>query len=400
MILPLQALNTSAYQLGLLVAVAIGFGFGFVLERSGFGRATKLAAQFYLNDMTVFKVMFTAIVTAMLGFVLLDAIGVVSFSATREAIASFTFIGPMLAGGILLGVGFIVSGYCPGTSIVAGASGNVDGMAAVGGVVAGTWIYSELFRIPAVAAFHESGAKGALFLDQILGISPRLLAPAIALAALGAFVGAEKVEALVARRRAGAEPPIQRRPRRFAFATVAALASIALVALAFPPAEMNAAAGSAPRSIDAASLARMLIDEPWSARVIDLRSENDFAAARIPTSERIDPATVESLGLAWAEPSRALVVVTADGRGVPPAIDAYRGAVLVLRDGFDGWARYALTPPPPLDPSASPAQIAEARFRANLVAAMTGAASAAPVAAPSSTPTTRRPAKKGGGCSA
>ena len=34
----------------------------FLLERAGFGRADKLAAQFYLRDLTVFKVMFSAIV--------------------------------------------------------------------------------------------------------------------------------------------------------------------------------------------------------------------------------------------------------------------------------------------------------------------------------------------------
>ncbi len=399
MILPIESLDTTSYQFGLIVAVAIGFGFGFVLERSGFGRSTKLAAQFYLRDMTVFKVMFTAIVTAMLGFVLLDAMGIVSFAETRQQIASWTWIGPMIAGGFLLGAGFIISGYCPGTSIVAAASGNVDGIAAVGGVVAGTWVYSELFRIPAVAGFHNSGEKGALFLDDLLGVSPRLLAGIIALVAIALFFGAEKVEALVARRRAAEGPPIERRPRRFALATVAALAAISLLALAVPAAESQAAATRPIRAIRAADLARRLLDEPWSLRVLDFRGAGEFTAARIPESESVDPADVASLGLEWADPSRDLVVVTRPGV-TPKGIEAYRGTVLVLENGFDGWKEYALTPPPPLDPSAGPEQVAEAQFRSNLVAAMTGAASAAPVAAPKASGVTRRPAKKGGGCSA
>ena len=49
-----------------LVAALIGFCFGFVLERGGFGNARNLAAQFYLYNMRVLKVMFTAIITAML----------------------------------------------------------------------------------------------------------------------------------------------------------------------------------------------------------------------------------------------------------------------------------------------------------------------------------------------
>lgn len=43
----------------------IGFAFGFVLEISGFGNSRKLAAQFYFKELTVLKVMFTAIVVAM-----------------------------------------------------------------------------------------------------------------------------------------------------------------------------------------------------------------------------------------------------------------------------------------------------------------------------------------------
>ena len=53
-----------------LVFGLIGFGFGFVLELSGFGNSKKLAAQFYFRDLTVLKVMFGAIVTAMVLLVL------------------------------------------------------------------------------------------------------------------------------------------------------------------------------------------------------------------------------------------------------------------------------------------------------------------------------------------
>ena len=175
MTFPLEILNASP-EAGLLVAAAIGFGFGFVLERAGFGRADKLAAQFFLSDMTVFKVMFTAIITAMLGLVLFDAVGLVELAVAREQIASATWIAPMLIGGLVLGAGFIISGYCPGTSIVAATSGNIDGAFTVAGVMGGTWIYSELMRIPSFAAFHESGARGPMSLDTVFGVPPELLA--------------------------------------------------------------------------------------------------------------------------------------------------------------------------------------------------------------------------------
>ncbi|HRB11636.1 MAG TPA: sulfurtransferase, partial [Vicinamibacteria bacterium] len=62
-------------EASLIVALIIGMGFGFFLERAGFGSARKLVAQFYLTDLAVFKVMFTASVTAMLGVTLLGWMG-------------------------------------------------------------------------------------------------------------------------------------------------------------------------------------------------------------------------------------------------------------------------------------------------------------------------------------
>jgi len=67
-------------ETSLVMAFLIGIGFGFFLERAGFGNARKLAAQFYLYDMTVFKVMFSAIVTAMIGLYYLSVLGFVDLS--------------------------------------------------------------------------------------------------------------------------------------------------------------------------------------------------------------------------------------------------------------------------------------------------------------------------------
>ena len=82
-------MNAPFYKFGafgdeasLIVAFLIGIGFGFFLERAGFGSAKKLAAQFYLNDLAVFKVMFTAIVTAMLGVIYLSWIGFLDLTSS------------------------------------------------------------------------------------------------------------------------------------------------------------------------------------------------------------------------------------------------------------------------------------------------------------------------------
>ena len=110
-------------HLSLVVAFLVGIAFGFFLERAGFGSGRKLAAQFYLTDLTVFKVMFTAIVTAMVGVFYLSWMGVVDLSLIY---LGNTYLLPQIVGGLILGVGFVVGGYCPGTSCVAGATGRID----------------------------------------------------------------------------------------------------------------------------------------------------------------------------------------------------------------------------------------------------------------------------------
>jgi len=103
----------------LAAAVIIGIAFGWTLERAGLGSAPKLAGQFYLTDFTVFKVMFSAIVTAMLGAFWLSRLGVLDLS---RVYVPETYLLPQLAGGLLFGVGFVVACLCPGTSCVAAAS--------------------------------------------------------------------------------------------------------------------------------------------------------------------------------------------------------------------------------------------------------------------------------------
>ena len=66
-LLPLYPNDVFGFPTGLLLGTLVGFAFGFVLERAGFGNAKNLAAQFYLTDTRVLKVMFSAIATACAG---------------------------------------------------------------------------------------------------------------------------------------------------------------------------------------------------------------------------------------------------------------------------------------------------------------------------------------------
>lgn len=177
-------------QASYVVAFAIGIGFGFFLERAGFGSARKLVSQFYLDDLAVFKVMFTAIVTALLGVTYLGWIGVLDLS---QVYLSPTYLWPMVVGGLVLGVGFVIGGYCPGTSIVAAITGRMDAVAFVGGLLAGTFAFALAF--PSLRGFFYAGEMGPQTIPGYFGLPWGVVVFAVVLMALGGFAGAGWLEA-------------------------------------------------------------------------------------------------------------------------------------------------------------------------------------------------------------
>ena len=398
MMLPFQQLVTENYQLGLVVAIGIGFFFGFVLERAGFGRATTLAAQFYGTNMTVFKVMFGAIVTAMTGLMIADGVGLIDLTALSEMAASTTYIWPMLIGGLLLGAGFIISGYCPGTSMVSAASGNIDGFVTFSGVIVGTMVYGEIQ--PAVVGFHNSGDLGQLFLYDLLGVPPAVLAAGVVAMAVGGFFLAEKLEKIFTRKFKGEDlPEAPARPRRYAFATLGTLTVFGLAAMFIPLDTSASAAPNKVERIDQAAFAKRLLDAPWGMRIIDLRAREACAKERIPGAECVPAEALSDLGLQYAPAARDLVLVGAGPiERAPEPAQAFKGRVYLLEDGWAGWQRYALDAPqtPPADASRAQRQAYE--FQAALHQAMTGAAPPPPPPAEVKAFVPKKK-HKGGGCS-
>jgi hypothetical protein len=148
------------------LAVLLGLGFGFALERAGFGSARKLTAVFYFYDMSVVKVMLTAIVTAMAGLFILSSVGLLDLS---ELYVEPTSYPGAIIGGLVFGVGFLIGGYCPGTSIAACATGRLDGFAFLLGMLAGVYVFAE--AMPGVDEWVRSTARGEMTLPGVTGLS-------------------------------------------------------------------------------------------------------------------------------------------------------------------------------------------------------------------------------------
>jgi hypothetical protein len=172
-----------------LFAFLIGIGFGFVLEASGFSSSRKLAGVFYGYDTVVLKVFFTAAITAMIGLLFFSLFGWINLD--------WVYVNPMfvhsaIAGGVIMGAGFIMGGFCPGTSFCGAAIGKIDAMVFIGGLIIGILIFTEGY--PLWESLYKAGFQGYPRLSDSLGLSQGLLAFIIVLAAFAMFYVGEWAE--------------------------------------------------------------------------------------------------------------------------------------------------------------------------------------------------------------
>lgn len=162
----------------------IGFAFGFVLEISGFGNSKKLAAQFYFKDLTVLKVMFSAIVVAMVLIFAAVGLGVLDFN---QVWVNPTYLWPGIVGGLVMGVGFIIGGFCPGTSLVAMATFKLDGLFYVLGALTGIFLFGETVGL--YEDWWNSSYYGRLTLMDVFNLPTGVVVVMIVLMALFMFWG-------------------------------------------------------------------------------------------------------------------------------------------------------------------------------------------------------------------
>ncbi|HEY5140095.1 MAG TPA: YeeE/YedE thiosulfate transporter family protein, partial [Methylococcales bacterium] len=153
-------------EFNLIIALIAGIGFGFVLEQAGFSSTKKLVGLFYGYDFTVLKVFFTAGITAMIGVLLLGHWGLLDLSLIY---INPTFLWSALLGGAIMGVGFIIGGFCPGTGVCAAAIGKLDGMAFVFGTGLGVLAFAEGY--PMFEKIYLSEAWGGVLMSDMLGMS-------------------------------------------------------------------------------------------------------------------------------------------------------------------------------------------------------------------------------------
>ena len=320
-----------------VTAIPIGIAFGVVLERAGLGDPRVIRGQLLLRDFTVVRVMFGAIVTAMLGVLWSGMAGVIDVASIA---LPPTDVGAQALGAVIFGGGFALAALCPGTACVAAAGGRRDGVAAVIGVFMGTLVLPLVW--PAVAgAVREAPVEGAHLYDG-LPISRAVVVVLVTIAAVAVMRLAARADG-----RSGAGWWQPTRTESVALALAAAFAVTDAPAEG-SPARLWSIAGAIAREedhVDALQLAEWIRDGRPGLRVIDVREHEDSTLYVIPGAERVALAGIARLDVG---PGEHLVLYSDGGTHAAQAWVLLRArgitGVRVLKDGLAAWEDDVLAP--------------------------------------------------------
>ena len=324
------------------IYLLIGFFFGAVLELSGFGNSKKLAAQFYFKEMTVLKVMFTAIVVAMLLIFLTSAAGLLDFNLVW---VPPTYLWPGIVGGLIMGFGFIIGGFCPGTSLVSAATLKVDGIFFVLGAAFGIFLFGETVQY--FEGFFNSSYMGRFILPELFGVSTGVVVVAVTLMAFFMFWGGEQLERIFGKVDLKAAP-------RWRYTAAGAALAIALVALILGQpttedrwqriaAEKQQLLDQRAAQIHPGELLSLLHNPLIQVIMLDVRSETDFNLFHILDARRVPiDSMADVIPVLHEKPANTVFVVMSNGEDA--ATEAWKILVAesvpnayILEGGVNRW---------------------------------------------------------------
>ena len=309
---PLALEPTYGKLIAYLVFLLIGLAFGYVLESSGFNKSTLLAKQFYFKDLRVFKVFFTAIVVAMLLIFGASAIGLLDYNLIW---VNPTYLWSGIVGGLIMGVGFILGGFCPGTSLTALATLKIDGILFVLGGLVGVFIFGETEH--KITYFFNGSYFGRLTLMDVFDLPTGVIVILVTLMALFMFWGGEKLE-----RSIGGKAPNSEPKGRYIGAVVFVVAASVIAFVGQPTAtdRWNLIEPVRQPQLDArefqihpAELLHNFHEHKLNLVVLDVRSESDYNIFHIYNAQNI---TIEQLPPLISEfhlePANTLFVVVSN----------------------------------------------------------------------------------------
>ncbi|NOZ00734.1 MAG: YeeE/YedE family protein [Deltaproteobacteria bacterium] len=341
-----------------VVSFIIGIGFGAALEMAGFGDSRKLTGQFYLRDMTVLKVMFGAVVMAAVLLGLFSAFGWIDMSLVW---INPTYLWPGIVGGLVMGVGFMIGGFCPGTSVVAASTLKVDGIVFLIGVGIGIFVFG--LTLPQFEGFWLSSNYGHITLPEVFHVSKGVVLIAVVFVGLFSFMLAELSEAKFGEGMQGHELHIlPRRPLSWAAVGLLIVAAGAAALKGEPTGEdlWLRIAPTAEKAIKDRTVyvhplevAEITRNTDLYTVVLDVRDEADFNLFHLRESRRVTQAQLDDPGfvkkLSSMPDNTVFFTVSWDETAATEAWKKLKARglanVYIVEGGINNWHRIFPVPP-------------------------------------------------------
>ncbi len=339
--LPLDAifLKVGVY----LIFLGIGFLFGFVLETSGFNHSPTLAAQFYFKDLRVFKVFFTAIVVAMLMIFGASAIGLLDYNLIW---VNPTYLWSGIWGGLIMGIGFILGGFCPGTSLVALATLKIDGVFFMLGGLFGVFLFGETVD-SFTHFFNTSGYFGRVTLMDVFNLPAGVIVILVTLMAIFMLWGGEQLERIF-----GGKDPKAAPKARYIGAGVFVILAVFIAFIGQPTTldrwerlapEKQPALEARKYQIHPGELLDSLHDPKLNMVMLDVRSEADYNLFHLLDAKNVTPSEIPAhIDDFIAQPTNTLFVVMSNDETAATAVWKTMVSesvpnVYILEGGINTW---------------------------------------------------------------
>jgi hypothetical protein len=340
---PLPLTTLVGKPLEYLLFGILGFAFGFVLEISGFGNSKKLAAQFYFKEMTVLKVMFTAIVVAMVLIFAAVGLGLLDFNLVW---VNTTYLWPGIVGGLIMGVGFIIGGFCPGTSLVSMATFKLDGLFYVMGAVTGIFLFGETVGL--YEDWWNNSYFGRLTLMDVFNLPAGVVVVLVILMALFMFWGAEQLEHIFGKRDLKKEPRLRRAAAAALFA-----GALAVLLIGSPDLEEKWARVAPQKGtqligrevqIHPGELLQNMADDRLRVVLLDVRPESDYNLFHIEGAQQVSLEEIPALASQFLANTAANTVYVVMSNDETTATQAWRMLaaesvpnIYILEGGINYW---------------------------------------------------------------
>ncbi|MDK2848401.1 MAG: uncharacterized protein PWP34_1754 [Desulfuromonadales bacterium] len=146
----------------ILLGLFSGIAFGFVIQRVGATDANKMALAHLMREPEIPQFMLLAVTFSAIGLFGLQAVGV-----GRTMVLPTSIVATGLAA-VIFGIGWGLSGYCPGTCWAAAGEGRMDAIFALLGGLAGAAAFAQLHEV-LIPALYMPTSQGPITLGDWFG---------------------------------------------------------------------------------------------------------------------------------------------------------------------------------------------------------------------------------------